>query len=82
MKSVLAIFTGNLRLLYFNGLLTVRAVRSSIQFSDISAHGTVAVDVALALVLLAFPFLIVPLRTPLLSVCSMEFLNSPLAVVT
>ena len=74
-------FTGNLRLLYFNGFLTVRAVRSSAQFSDIGAHGTSAVDVALALILLAFPFPIVPLRTPLLSVRSMEFLNFPLAVV-
>ena len=75
------LLTGNLRLLYFNGLLTVRAVRSSTQFSDISAHGTLAVDVALALISLAFPFSIVPLRTPLLSVYSMEFLNFPLAVV-
>ena len=80
MKSILAIFTGNLRL-YFNGFLTVRAVKSNTQFSDISVHDTLAVDVALALVLLAFPFPIVPLRTPLLSVCSMEFLNFPLAVV-
>ena len=74
-------FTGNLRLLYFNSLLTVRAVRSSTQFRDIGAHGTSAVDVALALILLAFPFSIVPLRTPLLSVRNTEFLNFLLAVV-
>ena len=45
MKNILAIFTGNLRLLYFNGLLTVRAVRSSTQFSDISSRCGAGADI-------------------------------------
>ena len=67
MKNILAIFTGNLILLHFNGLLTVRAVRSSTQFSDISALGTLAVDVSMVLILLTFPLPIVLLRIPLLT---------------